>query len=64
MNAYDQPATVQTNVPTVNAQDNPANSDMRQVWQTPEATHLEIKRTMNTSGIFTDGPTTSHNTPV
>ena len=63
MNAQDQTTVVQANISASNIEDDRIIQNLRRPWQTPEVTHLEIKRTMNSSGAFNDG-VTSHNVPT
>jgi len=57
MNAQEQSVSPQFEVLEVTTDVERTGGELRQPWQTPEVTRLEIKRTMLTSGAATDGVT-------
>lgn len=59
MNAQEQSVSPQFEVPVVTTDIERTGGELRQPWQTPEVTRLEIKRTMNSSGQGTDGITSA-----
>ena len=59
MNAQEQSVSPQFEVPVVTTDIERTGGELRQPWQTPEVTRLEIKRTMNGTGNFNDGTTST-----
>ena len=59
MNAQEQSVSPQFEVSVVTTDVERTDSEVRQPWQTPEVTRLEIKRTMNGTGNFNDGTTST-----
>ncbi len=59
MNAQEQSVSPQFEVSVGTTDVERTDSEVRQPWQTPEVTRLEIKRTMNGTGNFNDGTTST-----
>ena len=59
MNAQEQSLSPQFEAQVVTTDIEPTGGELRQPWQTPEVTRLEIKRTMNSSGQGNDGNTSA-----
>ena len=59
MNAQEQSVSPQFEVSVVTTDVERTDNEVRQPWQTPEVTRLEIKRTMNGTGNFNDGTTST-----
>ena len=59
MNADEQSVSRQFEFLEVTTDVERTGGELRQPWQTPEVTRLEIKRTMNSSGQGNDGNTSA-----